>query len=292
MIRAFLTGAALGLGTWLLLRGFFPARVDLRTRLARHADIGSHRSGGTGTRVDSLLGRPAVWLLRSLRAEMLPQVEADLAVTERDLVAFALEKLKVGGALAVLFPISFYFVGVAHSPLTLLILAVVGFSIGYLVPDLDLKQKAATRRKEFSEVLTGFVGLIAVSISGGGGVNTAMLDATSIGEGWCFDMIRRALDESFLVGESPWTGFERLGKQLDLLPLVELAGALALAGNSGARVVETLRARAESGRDRELAEALSTAERKSESMGIPIGAMLLGWFLFLGYPAVAGLIGS
>ena len=182
--------------------------------------------------------------------------------------------------------------GIAHSGLALLILALVGFCIGYLVPDFDLKQKAATRRKEFNEVLTGFVGLIAVSISGGGGVNTAMLDATSIGEGWCFDMIRRSLDEAFLAGESPWTAFERLGERLALLPLVELAGALALAGNSGARVVETLRARAESGRDRELSEALANAERKSESMGIPIGAMLLGWFLFLGYPAIAGLIGS
>ncbi len=291
MIRAFLTGAALGLGVWLLVRGLFPAPLDLRTRLARHAEL-QGRPGGPASRVDSLLGRPAVWLLRSLRAELLPQIEADLAVTESNLTAFALEKLKVGTALAVLVPISLYFGGVAHSPFTLLILALVGMVGGYVVPDLDLKQKAATRRKEFTEVLTGFVGLIAVSISGGGGVNTAMLDATSIGEGWCFDMIRRSLDESFLLGESPWTGFERLGRQLNLLPLVELAGALALAGNSGARVVDTLRARAESGRDKELADALSTAERKSESMGIPIGAMLLGWFLFLGYPAVAGLIGT
>jgi tight adherence protein C len=290
MIRPFLTGAALGLGLWLMVRGWFPAPVDLRTKLARYADIQTRPRGAA--RIDSIIGRPAVWLLRSVRAETLEQIEADLAVTDGELTAYAVEKLKVGAALMVLFPIVGYFVGFAHSLLAAVIIGVAAFATGYLIPDIDLKQKAAVRRQEFSEVLTGFVGLIAVSISGGGGVNTAMLDATSIGEGWCFDTIRRSIDEAFLAGESPWTAFERLGRRIGVISLVELASALALAGNSGARVVETLRARAEAGRDRELSDAMSKAERKSESMSIPIAAMLLGWFGFLGYPAVANLIGS
>lgn len=145
---------------------------------------------------------------------------------------------------------------------------------------------------EFVEALNAFVSLVAVSIAGGGGVNTAMKDTTSLGGGWPFEMIHRTLDEAALFGESPWSALDRLGRDLDVEELIELAGALSLAGVSGARVADTLRSRAESGRQKALAEAKAKAEAKSESMNLPVAAMLLGWVLFMGFPAVAALLGA
>lgn len=290
MIRALLTGGGFGLGVWLILRGWFPAPVGLKTRIARY-NSAAPTIGATDTVVRSVLGRPALWLLRTTRGDLMPDVEADVAITGGDLQGFAIDKVKTAIGGMVLLPMILLAGRVIHSPVIMLALAVTGFGIGYLMPDLELKKKAAARREEFSEVLTGFISLVAVSISGGGGVNSAMIDTTSIGDGWCFEALRQSLDESLLLGETPWQGFERLGRRLRVVPLIELASALDLAGQSGARVVETLRARAESARERELSESLASAQKKSESMSIPIAAMLLGWFGFLGYPAVANLLG-
>jgi tight adherence protein C len=293
MIRSLLTGAGFGFGLWLAVRGWFPAPVGLKTRLSRFSDGDANTPlDASETVIQSAMGRPALWLLRAVRGELIYEIEADVAITGGSLQDHAIDKLKAGLGGVMLVPLMAYAARLVRSPFAFLILALIGFVVGYFLPDFELKQKAATRRQEFNEVLTGFVGLIAVSISGGGGINTAMIDTTGIGDGWCFEALREALDEAILVGETPWNAFERLGRRLNVMQLVELSSALSLAGTSGARVVDTLRARAESGRERELADAMAKAQKKSESMSIPVAAMLLGWFGFLGYPAVANLIGT
>lgn len=290
-MRAFLVGAVLGLGLWLLVRGLFPTPVDLAQRLARYAEE-RDEAPSSQTVISSAWGRLAIWLLRSLRGELITDVEADVDVVGGTLQGHATDKLNAGAGGGVLFPVIALLFGFATSAPVLLILSVFGAIIFYLAPDIELRGKAATRRAEFDEALTGFVSLVAVSISGGGGVNSAMSDATDIGRSWCFILIGRSLEESALVGESPWAGLNRMGRRLNLVSLIEFAGALSLAGTSGARVAETLQVRAESSRKRELAEVRAEAEKNSESMGVPIAAMLLGWFGFMGYPAVINLLGS
>jgi Flp pilus assembly protein TadB len=290
VIRHFVMGGCFGLGIWLLVRGMFPAPVTLAERLARHADSEVRPDSPTALR--SLWGRIGLWLLRNVKGEVLDQVDADLAVTGRDLESHAVDKLNAGIGGAVLITIFLTLLGLIGSGLAIVVVLVVGFALSYLVPDVDLRRQAATRREEFSEALNAFVSLVAVSISGGSGVNTAMDDVVGIGGGWCFDALRQSIEEANLHGESPWAGFDRLGRRLGVVPLIELAGALSLAGNSGARVTETLRARAASGQERELAEALASAEKKSESLNIPVAAMVLGWVVFMGYPAVVNLLGA
>ena len=145
----------------------------------------------------------------------------------------------------------------------------------YFLPDIDVKKKADQRREEFAEALNAYVTLAAVSISGGGGLQTALRDAVSVGTGWTFDLLRNALAEAALQNSSPWAAFDELGRRLQLVPLIELAGALGLAGAGGAAVTETLQARAESGQAKLLSEAKTTAEKKSATLGVPVGVMLL-----------------
>lgn len=290
MIRHFLIGGGLGLGLWLLVRGLFPPVPTLAERLEHHLSLDLHAA--EPDRFQSLRARAALWLLRLVRAESLDEVERDVAVSGTDLERHAVDKLDAGlGGAVIVVALGIMF-GFLASPVVTSLAAAGSFAVAYFLPDLELKRKAAVRREEFAEAINAFVGLVAVSISGGGGVNTAMADATTIGGGWCFETLRRSIDTATLHGESPWAGFDQLGRDLGVVPLIELAGALSLAGNSGARVTETLRARAESGRARELADAVSTAEKKSESMNIPVATMLLGWVVFMGYPAVLNLLGT
>jgi tight adherence protein C len=289
MIQALIAGGCLGAGMWVVLRGMFPAPATLSSQLADFAE--ARTDGLTGsTALRSRWGRIATSLLRTVRGDEMATVEADIAVTGGDVEAHAVNKLNSGLGGAVLLPMVGFMFGLAHGGFTLTLLAVGAFIVMYLVPDMELKRKATERRDEFSEALTAFVTLVAVSITGGGGVNSAMAEATKIGDGWCFDALRRSIQESALHGEAPWSGFDRLGRRFDIVPLIELAGALSLAGTSGARVTETLAARAESGRQRELTDALAVAEKKSESMSIPVAALMLGWAGFIGFPAIAGLL--
>ncbi len=290
MIRHFLIGAGLGLGLWLLLRGMFPAPTTLAERLRRHAAMDIDPT--TATAMGSLRARAALWLLRAVKGETIDQVESDVDVTGQTLEAHALDKLNAGlggGGLLAVLGVMF---GVIGSAVAIILVVAAGFIGGYFLPDIELRRKAEARREEFTEALNAFVRLVAVAISGGGGVNSAMYDATAIGGGWCFDALARSIAEATLHGESPWAGFDRLGRRFGVVPLIELAGALSLAGTSGARVTETLKARAEAGRERELAEAMTNAEKKSESMNIPVAAMVLGRVGFMGYPAIVNLLGA
>ncbi len=290
MTSAFLLGACLAAGAWLLVRGLFPAPATLADQLGEFADAQPVEEPQTALR--SAWGRIASHVLTTVRGDDVASLHADLAVTGRQLDAFAVDKLNAGLGGAVLVPVSLFVAGTARSGFALTLAAAGGFIGLYLLPDLELKSKAAACRDEFSEALTAFVSLVAVIASGGGGVNTAMSEATQIGDGWCFDSLRRAIQESTLHGESPWSGFDQLGRRLNVVALIELAGALSLAGTSGARVTETLTARAESGRQRELTDAMAAAEKKSESMNVPVAALMLGWAGFIGYPAIAGLLGG
>ena len=291
-MREFIIGAVFGGGIWLVIRGLFPPRRSLVDVLADYRRDGVTTAGQTEQGLLGRWARISLVILRAVRADVIDQVEADIAVTGGSLEAHAVDKLNaaVGGAgLAAIVTTMF---GIATSVFTAIVLAICAAIASYFLPDGDLRRKAAERRAEFAQTLTSFVGLAAVSISGGGGVNTAMDDAASIGSGWVFETLRQSLGEAALQGDSPWAALDALGKTMRIEPLIELAGALGLAGASGARVTETLRARAESGRAQQAAEAKLEAEQASASLGVPIGVILFGMTLFIGYPAIASLLSS
>ena len=68
--------------------------------------------------------------------------------------------------------------------------------------------------------------------------------------------------------------------------LCELAASVGLAGTEGARVRESLVAKASSLRAHELSEAESAAQSASERMSLPVVLLFVGFLVFLGYPAV------
>ncbi|MEM9133654.1 MAG: hypothetical protein AAF962_02485 [Actinomycetota bacterium] len=291
MIAVFVIGATLGLGLWLLLLGLRPPRRPLADRLADF-----HEGRAPATDAPSLLRGTwtglALRLFRAVRSEGIDEVIADAEVAGTSLDMHVTDKLNAGLGGAVLSVVLGRLVGVAGGPVGLVVVALIGFVVCYFLPDVELRSRSTARRQEFDRALTGFVSLVAVSMAGGGGINTAMADAAAIGHGWTFELLGRCLDEAALVGEPPWAAMERAGRRLGLTHLVELSGSVGLAGASGARITESLQARAEADRSREIAETSARAEARSESMNVPIAALLLGWFGFMGYPAVANLVGA
>jgi len=287
MIAA-IAGAFFAIGLLVLAQGLFPAKPGLSARLSQFSDQDLGASATDHSLVQSL----AVMLLETVKGEKLQDLQADLDVTDITFEHMAMEKVKAAGGAGFLAAAVAYYFDAITGPVGLLMTLVIGAVVGYVIPDFDLRKKAAERRTEFSRALTAFITLLGSSIAGGGGVSTAMNDAAAMGNGWVFVKLRDALDTAYLEGTSSWIALDKLGRKLQVGPLIELAGSLTLAGTSGARVTETLTARAESSRTKELTDARAQAEAQSSKLGMPIGLMLLAWAVFMGYPAIQNLVGG
>ncbi len=157
---------------------------------------------------------------------------------------------------------------------------------GFFLPALELRSQAAERRRSFRHALGCFLDLVAVRLAGGAGVESSLSDSAASGHGWAFAELRQALAEARLMGEPPWAGLARLGDDLDVSELRELAASAALAGDEGARVRASISAKAKALRVRGLADAEGAAQAASERMSLPIVLLLVGFIVFLGYPAI------
>ncbi|HET6738013.1 MAG TPA: type II secretion system protein, partial [Kribbella sp.] len=95
-----------------------------------------------------------------------------------------------------------------------------------------------------------------------------------------------------LIGITPWDAMARLGEDLGVEELRDLASALALAGDEGAKIRSSLLARAASLRRKELADVEGKAGERSQSMLVAQLVMIAAFFLFLAFPAGVAILGS
>ena len=179
--------------------------------------------------------------------------------------------------------------GVPPSPGWVPALAVAGAVVGFFVPDLGLADRIEAQRQAFTHALSAYLDLVTVILAGGGGLETALQSAADAGDGWAFEEIRRTLRQSRLAGSSPWEGFDRLGSELGVDELRELAASARLAGDHGARIRDSLSAKADSLRAHQTAMVEARAEAATEKMLLPVVALVVGMILFVGYGVVEAI---
>ncbi len=290
MITALLLGAGCGLGLWALLVWAAPSRPPLAAVLARlhrqpepppilSTDEGGWavRAGRRFTPVLKALGLPGTSLGR------------DLAVLGRDVDAHLAEKatLTILGLLTpTVFTVLMALLGASLDPVMPVLLAAGGAALGFLAPDLRVRADAKRRRADFRQALSAYLDLVVVSLAGGAGADGALTDAVTVGHGWAFTQLRRALDVARLTRVPPATALARLGTEIGSRDLAELAASLSLAGTEGARVRNSLAARAKSLRTHLLTDTDAQARAATERLGLPWGLLFLGFLIFLGYPAL------
>ncbi|HEU0089849.1 MAG TPA: type II secretion system F family protein [Pseudonocardiaceae bacterium] len=290
-----LFGTGLGVGIWALLGWLRPPPPSLARALAtaRATAPAAHPTATTGpvgwaarvgapvARLLAALGLPGAALRRDLRLlDRAPEAflaqKAVLALTGLLLPTLAQAVLLAGG------------VGVAW-PIPLL----VGLGCaagGFVLPDLDVRRRAARHRASARHALAAYLNLIRITLAGGAGVEGALVDAASVGHGPTFAELRRALTTARLSRTTPWATLAQLGADLDIRELVELASALSLAGAEGAKVRASLAAKAAAMRARELTDAEGEAYAATERMSVPVVVLFAGFLVFLGYPAVVTVL--
>jgi Flp pilus assembly protein TadB len=300
-----LAGAVFGVGLYLLVRALFPPRPGLAASLAafdaaarrRDEDARAHRTFPTREKVGRLRSRLGRALARFYAERGWEQrsVRADLAILDKSLEGFLATKFLLPAAALVFIPVlvGYFAVLGAGSSLTIPVwLGALFAVVFFFFPDLQLRQEAAQRRSDFRHVVGAFLDLVAMNLAGGRGVPEALMTAAQVGEGWAVRRIRDALANARITGQTPWEALGRLGDEIDVAELRDLSAALGLVADDGAKVRQSLTARAASMRSRQLSEVEGRAGERSQSMLVAQLLLCTGFLVFLAFPAVMRLLAT
>ena len=295
------TGAVVGLGLFLLIFALVPRRTSLARQLAAFDAARPPMSQAMRRVVDereSEFSRRMGRALAAICAEQgweFPSLRANLSLIGKSFENYLAAKVLLA------------FLGFLTGPLFLLAASAAGFHVSFILPvwfgltlagaffflpDLEVRQEADARRRDFRHAIGAFLDLVSMNLSGGRGVPEALMAASEIGSGWALWRIRDALANARISGHTPWQALGLLGEEVRVEELRDLAAALSLVADDGAKVRESLSARAASLRRRELADLEGQAGEKSQSMLVAQMLLCAGFLIFLTYPVVGVLLSA
>ena len=270
-----------GLGVFVAVRELVPAPPRLDAALARLDPGAAHASAGVQTsRVTERIAVELAWL---------PVPATDLELLGKDREGWLASKvacLLLGLAFP---PFLTGLAAVAGVALPWSFPVVVSLALGvalFFAPDLVTRVNAAERRADFRHALTSYLDLVALERGAGAGPTEALEAAAEIGEGWAFHRIAGALDAARREGAAPWTALARLARETGVSELADVADIAEVAGHEGARILDTLSARAASMRAEALAADRARAGSRSTTMVIPIALLGAGFLLLVIFPVI------
>jgi Flp pilus assembly protein TadB len=280
-------GIVTGLGCWLAISELIPAGPSLSAALGRLDAAGS--SAGRETRLAVRIGRRL-----SAALPWLPLPARDLRLLGQDPTDWLASKVSCG------------FVGLALVPVLAGLLALGGRilpwtipaggtlllgAVMFVLPDLITRVNAKEKRVDFRHALTSYLDLVALERGAGAAPTEALEAAAEVGHGWAFERIGAALQQARRASRPPWDGLAALADDIGISELADLAEIAGVAGQEGARILQTLSARADSMRSEALASARARAGARSTTMVLPIALLAGGFLVLLIFPDFYRLFG-
>ena len=163
---------------------------------------------------------------------------------------------------------------------------------GFLAPDYQVREKATTVRGQMRHDLSAYLDLTVITLAGGAGTEGALTHAASSGAGVTFARIRSALTRGAHLGRPVSETFNELGEQTGVAEFTELGSNLALAGHEGARIRAVLSTKAATMRKQALAGEQAKAGAATERLSLPMVLLVLGFLVYIGFPAVSAVTSS
>lgn len=283
------SGLLAGLGCWLAASELWPAGPNLRAALDRLN--GSDPAGGPdpGTGLAVRLG-----LRLESAAPWLPVPAADLRLLDQNTSDWLATKVAVGAAGLAVMPVATGLMALMGTPVTWTLPVGASLAVGavlFFVPDLVTRVTATSRRTDFRYALTSYLDLVALERRAGAGPTDALEAAAEVGKGWAFTRIAAALEQARRASRPPWDGLARLAADTGIDELADVADIAAVAGEEGARILDTLSARAESMRAQALAATRARSSARSTTMVLPIALLAGGFLVLLIFPDFYRLFG-
>ncbi len=288
-------GAGLGFGLWAVAVWAFPPRPRLAVVLARLNTPAATPILATGdhgrtarmvaplVRLQQGLGLPGESLRRDLAVAEIG-VQAHLAVKAAGSVA--------GLAAPLIANLTLSTIGAGWGTQLPVLAGLTLAGVGFVLPDLQVRSRAAARRGEVRHALSVYLDLVVIALAGGAGVDAALHDASRVGDGWAFTQLRRALATARITRTSPWHSLRQLGDELGVTELAELAATASLAGTEGAKIRSSLATKAVVLRTHQLSAAEAEAQSATERMSLPLMLLFLAFLIFIGYPAIDQIVHS
>lgn len=168
----------------------------------------------------------------------------------------------------------------ATSPWPLL-LAIGGGVVGFFWPDLRLRQRDQAVTQDAAEALLTYFDLVTLERLANRSGTQALRSAATVSDVTVFRAIADVLERTRLEQRAPYAELQRLGAELQLPGLVDIADVMRL-DEAGAALSGALRARVKELRDAHLTAMKVHATEVSERMGIlMVVPTLLFGLLFL-----------
>jgi tight adherence protein C len=280
-------GLMAGLGCWLVISELLPAAPSLRAAMDRldSTAVAGAREVTWPVRAGRSLSRAAPWL---------PVPSADLRLLGQDPAEWWATKVSFGILGLALVPVLTGLLALGGRALPLAVPAAGTLAAGaamFFAPDVVTRVNAAEKRTDFRHALTSYLDLVALERGAGAAPTEALEAAAEVGGGWAFERIGAALDQARKASRPPWDGLAWLATDIGIAELADLAEIAGVAGQEGARILETLSARAESMRAEALATTKAQAGSRSTTMVLPIAMLAAGFLVLLIFPDFYRLFG-
>lgn len=273
-------GVLVGLGVFVLVSQVVPGRPRLEAALGRIAGTAAERADLPPLRAASRRLGAVAWL---------PVPAADLALLGQDRERWLTSKIALGLVGFAIIPALLVMALSLGHRISLLVPAVASLVLGaalFFLPDLVTRVNAAEKRTDFRHALSSYLDLVSLQRGAGAGPTEALEAAAQIGGGWAFARIAAALTAARKASRPPWEGLAALAAQTGVSELADLAEIAEVAGYEGARILQTLTARAESMRAEALASVKAKAGSRSTTMVVPIALLACGFLVLLIFPIV------
>ncbi|MGH3357660.1 MAG: type II secretion system F family protein [Nocardioidaceae bacterium] len=293
-----LVGCGVGLGVLLVLRGLAPPRTDLAVAIGRWQSsrrlaarrVEREASPGTKDRIGG-------WLADRLHRSGIefPNLRADLEILNRrleDYLVSALITFVIGFFIPTIFGLLFALGGLSIGFIPPLALGLVVGAVFVTLNAVQLHRDAEQRRTELRHALAVYLELVGMGLMSGRGLPEALPLAAEIGTGWAFDLLETTLRRARNSGKSAWVGWDELGYRVDVQELCDLGSSVELVGEEGAKVQQSLAARATTMRRRELAEDEGQALKNEDSMRMAAMVLVMGFIVFIGFPAIMSVLAA
>ncbi|MEV4144402.1 type II secretion system protein [Amycolatopsis sp. NPDC049691] len=214
---------------------------------------------------------------------------ADLALVGQSRESFVVQRvgfLLIGALWIPVLTIVLALVGAAP-PIVLTGAASVGCALlGWQLPVIVLNSEVKHARAAFAGALAAYCRLVALGRLGDRGPVEASRYPATLGEGWAFRRIKLAIDEATLRGRMPWDGFTELAEETGVRELKDIGHIIASAGQDGASIVGTLRAKAAALDEKQLADRKTGSSVRSDRMDMPVALLGLAFIAFLAFPGL------
>lgn len=280
LVLAIASGCLLAFGVWAAAG----ALVPVRPRLADALDLLDGRLQPAEVNDAGGIDRLGGWLRARLRRPVPADTLRRLRMAGRSVNRHFAHK-SIGALVGLLIPTMLGLVLAAATGSGLEVPAVAGLglaAVGFVLPDLILRRTGPSTTEDATEALLTYFDLVTLERLANTSGSQALRSAAALSDVAVFAAIRDALERARLEQRAPYAELQRLGAELGLPALVDIADVMAL-DEAGAALSGTLRARVKELRDAHLTQAKIAAAAVSERMAffMVIPSLVFGLFFLV-----------